>query len=243
VKATYPAVKHAAPKVPVLAGSFVGTNGAWLTAMYKAGIKGFYDGLAVHFYDIPLYGLRNTRSVQRKFGDRTPLWLTEFGWSSCYRKGGPAYLLEHACLTEQGQATAVADVFRAVGRTSWVKAAILYGLHDESSAYRFGVVDLREKAKPVFARLRTLLRSTPGAFPKPTLRLRVSGGRLVASGKASITDIYELKVRHGAVRGTFVLRTDRFGAYRLVAPKALGTSGVQASIRATWSGRTARAAR
>jgi hypothetical protein len=243
VKATYPAVKQAAPKIPVLAGSFVGTNGAWLTAMYQAGIKGFYDGIAVHFYDIPLYGLRNTRAVQRKFGDRTPLWLTEFGWSSCYRKHGPAYLREHACLTEQGQATAVSDVFRAVSRTSWIKVAILYGLHDESGEYRFGVVDLRDKPKPVFPRLRALLRRTPSGFPKPTLRLSVSRGRLVASGKASITDVYELKIRHGRVLGTFLLRTNRFGAYRLVAPPSLGTSGVQASIRATWSGRTARAAR
>ena len=35
---------------PVLAGSLVGYNGVFLRALYAAGIKGYYDGLAVHFY-------------------------------------------------------------------------------------------------------------------------------------------------------------------------------------------------
>ena len=38
--------------VPVLAGSLVGSNGVFLRALYAAGIKGYYDGLAVHFYTL-----------------------------------------------------------------------------------------------------------------------------------------------------------------------------------------------
>ena len=35
-------------------------------ALYAAGIKGSYDALSVHFYDLPLYALRVTRDVQRR---------------------------------------------------------------------------------------------------------------------------------------------------------------------------------
>ena len=42
--------------MPVLAGSFVGGNGKWLQALYAAGIKGHYDALSVHFYDLHALG-------------------------------------------------------------------------------------------------------------------------------------------------------------------------------------------
>ena len=48
LRAAYPAIKQANPNVPVLAGSLVGANGVFLRALYAAGIKGYYDGLAVH---------------------------------------------------------------------------------------------------------------------------------------------------------------------------------------------------
>ena len=54
LRAAYPAIKQANPSVPVLAGSLVGSNGVFLRALYAAGIKGYYDGLAVHFYNLTL---------------------------------------------------------------------------------------------------------------------------------------------------------------------------------------------
>jgi hypothetical protein len=243
-KAVYRPLKAVAPKLPVLAGSFVGSNGKWLQALYKAGIKGYYDGLAVHFYDLPLASLRVTREVQRKYHDTKPQWLTEFGWSSCYRRGGPSIVLEHACLTQKGQVQAVRDTLHAISRTSWVKSAILYTMRDESSAYRFGLVDAQGRAKPLLSALRTLLsRPLAGRLPTPKLRLSVRKGRLVASGSGSIADLYELKVSGGQLRYSATLRTDRFGAFRLVLPAAMGRTGVSATFRSTWSHRTVRAHR
>ncbi len=68
----------------VLAGSLVGSNGVFLRALYAAGIKGYYDGLAVHFYNLTLGSLRAIHETQLANGDDTPLWLDEFGWSSCW---------------------------------------------------------------------------------------------------------------------------------------------------------------
>ena len=59
LRAAYPAIKRANPSVMVLGGSLVGSNGAFLRALYAAGIKGFYDGLAVHFYNLTLASLRS----------------------------------------------------------------------------------------------------------------------------------------------------------------------------------------
>ncbi len=103
LRAAYPAIKRVAPNVPVLGASLVGSNGLFLRALYAAGIKGYYDGLAVHFYRLPLASLRAIHEVQLANGDHTPLWLNEFGWSSCW----PAHRIEEeqACVTKQVQAT------------------------------------------------------------------------------------------------------------------------------------------
>src|SRR5277367_3919838 len=50
LRAAYPAVKAVAPGITVLGGSLVGSNGNFLKALYAAGIKGYYDGLSVHYY-------------------------------------------------------------------------------------------------------------------------------------------------------------------------------------------------
>jgi hypothetical protein len=245
VKAAYGPLKAAAPNVPVLAGSFVGTNGRWLTALYDAGMKGSYDGLAVHFYDLPLYGLSNTRAVQKAHGDTTPLWLTEFGWSSCYAKKGPAIIAEHACVTRAGQRRNITDTFQAVSGKSWVKAAVVYHLHDENSAYQFGLLDTRNRVKTAFDGVRRLLAGKRmGSIPRAKLRLTVQRGRLVASGSASQIDTFELKLtQNGRWRYRSTIRTDRFGRYRVTFPASLPTSGIRVSIRSAWDGRSASAAR
>src|SRR3954453_17417884 len=193
VKAAYAPLKRVAPEVPVLAGSFVGGNGKWLQAMYDAGIKGSYDALAVHFYDLPLYSLRLTRATQRRNGDTTPEWLTEFGWDSCYRRGGPAYRVQHRCITAKMQGTALRDLIKGIHSPSWIKTAILYQLRDESADSPFGLFDARGAAKPTYTVLRSLLRGRiTGTLPRATVRLSRRGGRLVASGQASIDDVFHV---------------------------------------------------
>ena len=66
------------PNVPVLAGSLVGCNGVFLRALYAAGIKGYYDGLAVHFYTLTL-AARCARSTKSSSQTATP---SRCGWTS-----------------------------------------------------------------------------------------------------------------------------------------------------------------
>jgi hypothetical protein len=237
VKATYRPVKLAAPEVPVLAGSFVGGNGKWLQAMYKAGIKGSYDGLAVHFYDLPLQSLSVTRKVQKANGDRTPQWLTEFGWNSCYRKGGPAYRVQHRCITAAMQGTALRDLARAIHATTWLKSAILYQDQDENADYRFGLFEPGGKPKPAYSVLSKLLHGKiTGRLARPSIRLRVHNGRLVASGHASIADVFQLTARqNGMLRYRATLRSDRNGAWKVTLPASFASSGLKVRIASLWS--------
>ena len=85
LRAAYTAVKQVDPSILVLAGSLVGTNGVFLRLLYQAGIKGYYDGLSIHFYTLTLAAHPQFRAVQLSNGDSTPLWLDEFGWPAATR--------------------------------------------------------------------------------------------------------------------------------------------------------------
>ena len=151
LRAAYPAIKSANPQVTVIGGSLVGSNGVFLRELYAAGIKGFYDGLAVHFYTLVLGSVRSIHEVQLANGDTKPLWLDEFGWSSCY----PKHKLqeEQACVTPRVQATNVTEVFRALAYTSYVAAVAIYNLQDSGSE-KFGVLELFRRPQAVVCKAR-----------------------------------------------------------------------------------------
>jgi hypothetical protein len=236
-KAVYPAIKQVAPNVTVLAGSFVGGNGKWLQALYKAGIKGSYDALSVHFYDLTLTALSKTRAVERANGDASPLWLAEFGFTSCYRKGGPAFMIDHACNTRTGQAQNLVDTLRSIRKVSWVKSAVVFTLHDQSSAYQFGLFTRAGVRKPAFAAVRDVFSGKKRAVTRPTMRLAARRGRVSVTGRASQVEQFRLDVYlSGRLAYRAYLRTDRFGAYKVRLPAALGTSHLRVRLAGVWTG-------
>jgi Cellulase (glycosyl hydrolase family 5) len=240
LRAAYPAIKQANPKVAVLAGSLVGANGAFLRALYSAGIKGYYDGLAVHFYTLTLASLRSIHEVQLANGDTKPLWLDEFGWSSCW----PQYRIqqEQACVTPQIQARNIADIFRSLARTPYIAAEVLYELQGSVSE-NFGALNATGTHKPAFAALSGVLASPFGHVSPVTLSLRKRSGRVLASGSGPVGDYMELEAFHGRLLRYRVLFTlDRFNRYSIALPRVLGTSGLQMRVYQYWAG-TGRAAR
>jgi polysaccharide biosynthesis protein PslG len=234
LRAAYPAIKQVAPGVPVLAGSLVGSNGVFLRALYAAGIKGYYDGLAVHFYNLTLGSLRAIRETQLAAGDTKPLWLDEFGWTSCWPHRRTQQ--EQACVTPQVQATNITNLYRSLRRAPYVAAAVLYGLQDGAHE-DFGVLNARGARKPAFAALARVLAS-PFAAPSPvTLSLRRSHGAVVASGSGPVGDYMQLEALQGSVlryRALFTL--DRFNRYSIPLPRVLGTHGLTVRIFQYWQG-------
>lgn len=234
LRAAYPAIKRAAPKVGVLAGSLVGSNGAFLRALYAAGIKGYYDGLAVHFYSLTLGALRAIHEAQLANGDTTPLWLDEFGWSSCW----PRYRVqqEQACVTPQTQATNIGDIFRSLARTPYVAAEVLYELQD-SAAGDFGVLSVQGIPKPAFATMARMLGSPLGSADGISLSLRSSRGRVLADGSGPVGDFMELEAFQGSLlRYRTLFTLNRFNRYAIALPRALGPSGLQVRVYQYWAG-------
>jgi hypothetical protein len=234
VRAAYPAIKSANPQVPVIAGSLVGSSGAFLRALYAAGIKGYYDGLAVHFYNLVLGSVRAIHEVQLANGDSKPLWLDEFGWSSCY----PRHRIqeEQACVSTAVQASNVANVFRSLSHTPYLAAAVLYNLQN-SGQEEFGVLTARGEHKPAFSALARVLASPFSSASPVTLGLRRRGTRVLASGSAPVGDYMELEALIGGVlryRALFIL--DRFNRYSIALPAVLGTSGVRVRVFQFWAG-------
>jgi polysaccharide biosynthesis protein PslG len=234
LRAAYPAIKAVNPSIPVIAGSLVGSNGVFLRALYAAGIKGYYDGLAVHYYNLTLGSLRSIHEIQLANGDTTPLWLDEFGWSSCW----PAQSIqqEQACVTAQTQASDLANTYRELVHTPWVAAAVVYKLQD-SSLEDFGLTSVSGAHKPSFAAFANALASPFGSISPVVLSLRRKGTHVIASGSGPVGDFMQLEAFKGKLlRYRTLFKLDRFNRYSITLPSVLGTHGLRVRVFQYWSG-------
>jgi hypothetical protein len=234
LRAAYPAIKQANPDVKVLAGSLVGSNGVFLRALYAAGIKGYYDGLAVHFYNLTLGSLRAIHETQLANGDNTPLWLDEFGWSSCWPQ--QKIQQEQGCVSPRVQATNITNLYRSLAHTPYVAAAVLYKLQD-STRENFGLLSTRGTRKPAFVALARVLSNPFGSPTSVTLSLSRRHGGVLAEGEGPVGDYMQLEAFQGKVlryRALFTL--NRFNRYAIPLPQALGTNGLTVRVYQYWQG-------
>ncbi len=234
VRAAYPAVKAANPGVLVLAGSLVGSNGNFLRALYAAGIKGYYDGLSVHFYNLTLGSLRSIHEAQIANGDTKPLWLDEFGWTSCW----PARRIEQeqGCVTRRTQALNLRDSVREMARAPYVAAAMVYKLED-SHGEDFGSITTGGARKPAFRALTEAFEEPFGPYSRVTLSLRRQGSHVLASGAGPVGDYMELEAFQGTrLRYRALFTQDRFNRYSVPLPALLGTSGLRVRVFQYWTG-------
>jgi hypothetical protein len=228
LRAAYPAIKQASPGVLVLGGSIVGVNGKFLRVLYQDGIKGYYDGLAVHFYTLTVAALRYAHEVQIANGDTTPLWLDEFGFSSCWPKRKIEE--EQGCVSKRTQASDLTDLFHQLARVPYVAAMIVYKLQD-SPGEEFGAFTTSGARKPSFTALSKVFASPFGAVSPVTLKLRRQGKRVLASGSGPPGDYLQLEAFQGRIlryRSVFVL--NRFNEYAIHLPSVLGTSGLRVRV-------------
>jgi hypothetical protein len=228
LRAAYPAIKSANPKVLVLGGAIVGVNGKFLRALYAAGIKGYYDGLAVHYYTLTVAAVRAIREVQTANDDSTPLWLDEFGFSSCWPR--QKIQQEQACVTAQAQGIDLADTVRLLARLPYMAATIVYEMQGSTSE-DFGVLSPAGARKSAFSALAGALANPFGPISPTTVKLRRRGARVDVSGSAPPGEYMELEAFQGTTlryRSIFIL--NRFNQYSLALPSVLGTSGLTVRV-------------
>jgi len=241
VRAAYPAVKAANPNVLVLAGSLVGSNGNFLRALYAAGMKGYYDGLSVHFYNLTLASLRAIHEAQLANGDPKPLWLDEFGWTSCWPRRRVEQ--EQACVTRRTQALNLRDSIREMARAPYLAAAMVYKLED-SHGEDFGSVTTGGSRKPSFGALSEAFDRPFGPFSRVTLHLSRRGSHVVAAGSGPVGDFMELEAFQGTrLRYRALFTQDRFNRYSVPLPALLGTHGLRVRVFQYWTGASRAATR
>ncbi|HEY2718906.1 MAG TPA: hypothetical protein VGI52_04680, partial [Solirubrobacteraceae bacterium] len=161
-------------------------------------------------------------------GDHTPLWLDEFGWSSCWPRRRTQQ--EQGCVTSQVQAENVRNTFRAIAHAPYVAAADIYKLQD-SPNQDFGMVTQRGARKPAFAALAGVGVSPFGALSPVRLTLARKGRSVVASGSGPVGDFMKLEAfQGGKLRYRALFTLDRFNRYSLTLPAALGTSGLTIKV-------------
>ncbi len=234
VRAAYPAVKAANPGVLVLAGSLVGSNGNFLRALYAAGIKGYYDGLSVHYYNLTLASIRSIHEAQIANGDSKPLWLDEFGWTSCWPRRRTEQ--EQACVTRQTQALNLRDSIREMARAPYLAAAMVYKLED-SRGEDFGSVTTGGSRKPSYPALSEAFDRPFGPYSRVTLRLSRHGAHLIAAGNGPVGDFMELEAFQGThLRYRALFTQDRFNRYSIPLPSQLGTHGLRVRVFQYWTG-------
>jgi hypothetical protein len=234
LRAAYPAIKNADPNIKVLAGSLVGSNGAFMQALYKQGVKGYYDGVSVHFYNLVLGSVRAFREVQLANHDYTPLWLDEFGWTSCW----PARKTEQeqGCVTQAAQAQNITSSFRELAKAPYIAALLPYGLRDVPGE-EFGVFNTRGKRKPSYYALAQALSSPFGPIGPVTLKLRARRGQVVASGSGPVGDYMKLEVfRQRRLRYRAIFTLNRFNGYSISLPRVLGIRGLTVRVYQYWLG-------
>ncbi len=129
LRAAYPAIKEADPeRAGARAARSSGSNGAFLRALYAAGIKGFYDGLVGPLLQphARLAAL-DPRSRSSPTATATPLWLDEFGWTQLL--AAPADPAGTGLRDARARRRSTsANTFRALARTPYVAAAVVYKL-------------------------------------------------------------------------------------------------------------------
>ena len=169
LKVTYPAVKKADPAATVVMGGLSNLGSyAFLQGLYGAGGHGLYDVANFHIYpegepsecqtvdSHPWPGslclLQGLRQIMVRHHDRVPVWVTEFGYSTCASGS--------QCVKPLMQASYIQSTYRLfnTGAYAWVQNAFLYEMHDlvSTGAWSKGlaVLDPDYRPKPGYYALR-----------------------------------------------------------------------------------------
>jgi polysaccharide biosynthesis protein PslG len=250
IRAAYPAAKAGNPGVPVLAGALAHADRHFLDRLYAHGIAGFHDGISVHPYNewrdpadrwqeqwrkyTFLPGIEWMRDGQRLAGDVKPLWITEFGWSTCTG--------HQWCVTEQRQADYLAGAVQILDGLDYVESAVVYNLRDtgDDSAdleHRWGLVRRDFSPKPAYLAFAAALAGEP-AGPAP--QLASLGGPLRALRARHVRRPRRLSVRVEVRRGIAVAR-GRAPARRVVRLRLRRCRAARARPRVARLRRVARA--
>ncbi len=166
VKAAYPAAKAADPKATIIAGSLADADFDFTQELLDRGVGGNFDAWSVHPYSedrSPLHpgiagwtkksfavGVPKVRATLVRNRQRKPIWLTEFGWSTCTVRGQAAY---DNCVSSSTQAEYLGQAFRRMRSWSYVPVGVAFNIEDtdgdrDDRLSNYGLYRANGTAKP-----------------------------------------------------------------------------------------------
>jgi hypothetical protein len=252
VRAAWRAAQDADSRPIIVAGSLSDSDFEFTEALYDHGVKGHFDAWSIHPYsddrdplntdvESPRYsfraGIPAVRKVMHRHGDHKPIWLTEFGYSTCNVRGEESW---RNCVSKDTQARYLKRAFLQMNEWGDVPVGIWFNLKnwsddagDRVANYGLLTADGHEKpAFDVFADVaRRLARdgggepddppADPGPKPEPgprpplkkpraVVRVARDGGDVKVRGRAPRRQIAKLLVYRQNRDGVF----DRRATYR-----------------------------
>jgi hypothetical protein len=173
--AGYRAVQKSGSNAGIVFGGTVHNDVDWIARAYDAGAKGCFDRMATHPYvgpanASPTSGGDNdpwdfnrigaVRRLMLSHGDRSPIWLTEFGWSSHANTGKEQPW--NMGVTEQQQATYTVAALKLLReRYPYVTAAFIYNEREKETSdvhqNGYGIMRANTSPKPVYSAVKRYL--------------------------------------------------------------------------------------
>jgi hypothetical protein len=207
LKAAYPAIKQVHPGATVVTGGVNKNDYDFVEALYQAGVRPYFDAVAVHPYASgdptrcwtdptgrraknAMCAVAEVRSVMVANGDAAkPVWATEWGWSSSIAQYG---------VTNAQQADYVRKGLSEFDRYPYVTHHFYYAMRNAfwsaddpaSLEGNYGLVRTDFTAKPALDAFRTQVAGDSSAQP-PTPASATSG----ASGAPTSTRTMRLRSR------------------------------------------------
>jgi polysaccharide biosynthesis protein PslG len=175
VRESYGPAKEADPHAIIVAGSLSDADFEFTDALYDHGVKGHFDAWSVHPYSddrsplnthvtSPRYsfssGVPAVRAVMKRHGDAKPIWLTEFGWSTCDVRGPVSW---QNCVDRDTQASYLKQAFRHMRTWSYVPVGIWFNLKNTTGdagdrVGNYGLLTQDGSEKAAFGAFRSVAR-------------------------------------------------------------------------------------
>lgn len=170
-----PAVRAANPQLTIVAGGISKLDPAWFEEFYATpSVLGSYDAMGLHAYpspadnppsafdpSAPQYSLQNivaVDAVMTKYGDASPLWITEYGWS--VHSNPPFTRGWQRGTSEDEQAANLLEAVTVLRTSPRVAALFWYNLWSPPTGDRhldgFGLLDRDLEPRPAYYAVKCL---------------------------------------------------------------------------------------
>ena len=224
LKVAYPAIKAGDPNATVISGGVSRNDFGFISAMYTAGAKPYFDAVGVHPYtnavdptscwtdsagnkSIDAFcGLESVRNVMVAKGDSAKnIWLTEFGWSTAGSATNG--------VSEATQATYLTKAFNQLGSYAYVEHAFWYSFRNNywsnndatDVEANYGLVRVDFSTKPSYAAFKTAMGvsvPTTTTAPPPTTTTTVAPATTTTTAATTTTAPTITKLAATAVSST-----------------------------------------